>query len=106
MEVTHIRTGKEMRLASPQTFLARERSAVEEAWPGDVIGVMDRGNLRIGDSLSNVEGVEFKDIPRFAPEHFARVICEEPMPVAAVRRERQPARVVRRDVGAPLGRGA
>jgi peptide chain release factor 3 len=79
MQVTHVRTGKEMRLASPQTFMARERSAVEEAWPGDVIGVMDRGNLRIGDSLSNVEGVEFQGIPRFAPEHFARVICEEPM---------------------------
>jgi peptide chain release factor 3 len=59
--------------------MARERNAVEEAWPGDVIGVMDRGNLRIGDSLSNIEDVEFQGIPRFAPEHFARIICEEPM---------------------------
>ena len=41
-----------MRLASPQQFMARERTAVEEAWPGDVIGVMDRGTLRIGDTLS------------------------------------------------------
>jgi peptide chain release factor 3 len=79
MPVTHVRSGKEIRLASPQTFMARERNAVEEAWPGDVIGVMDRGSLRIGDSLSNIQGVEFQGIPRFAPEHFARVICEEPM---------------------------
>jgi peptide chain release factor 3 len=79
MEVTHVRSGKLIRLASPQTFMARERSAVEEAWPGDVIGVLDRGALRIGDALSAIEGVEFQDIPRFPPEHFARVICEEPL---------------------------
>src|SRR3954466_6753272 len=79
MEVTHVRSGKTIRLASPQTFMARERSAVDEAWPGDVIGVLDRGTLRIGDALSAVEGVEFQGIPRFPPEHFARVICEEPL---------------------------
>ena len=79
MPVSHVRSGKEIRLASPQTFMARERNAVEEAWPGDVIGVMDRGSLRIGDSLSNIPDVEFQGIPRFAPEHFARIICEEPM---------------------------
>src|SRR5262249_22878500 len=49
MQVKHVRSGKLIRLASPQQFLARERTAVEEAWPGDVIGVMDRGTLRIGD---------------------------------------------------------
>ncbi len=79
MEVIHVRSGKTIRLASPQTFMARERSAVDEAWPGDVIGVLDRGTLRIGDAVSTIEGVEFQGIPRFAPEHFARVICEEPM---------------------------
>ncbi len=79
MQVTHVRTGKPMRLASPQTFMARERTAVEEAWPGDVIGVMDRGTLRIGDTLSNAGPLEFQGIPRFAPEHFARVILSDPM---------------------------
>ena len=79
MQVRHVRTGKMIRLASPQQFMARERSAVEEAWPGDVIGVMDRGNLRIGDSLSNDGDLEFADIPRFAPEHFARVLPKDPM---------------------------
>jgi len=79
MDVTHVRTGKSMRLAAPQQFLARERSAVEEAWPGDVIGVHDRGTLRIGDSLSSGPAIEFQGIPRFAPEHFARVVLLDPM---------------------------
>jgi peptide chain release factor 3 len=79
MQVQHVRTGKPLRLASAQTFMARERNAVEEAWPGDVIGVMDRGTLRIGDTLATAPDVEFSGIPRFAPEHFARVILTDPM---------------------------
>src|SRR6266576_2064363 len=80
MQVRHVRTGKLIRLASPQQFLARERTAVEEAWPGDVIGVLDRGNLRIGDTLVTGDAdLEFKGIPRFAPEHFARIILTDPM---------------------------
>ena len=67
-----------MRLAAPQQFLARERTAIEEAWPGDVIGVIDRGTLRIGDTLSSSGDVEFSGIPRFAPEHFARIIADRP----------------------------
>ncbi len=79
MQVKHVRTQKLIRLAAPQQFLARERTAVEEAWPGDVIGVMDRGTLRIGDTLSAGADLEFSGIPRFAPEHFARVIIADPM---------------------------
>ena len=79
MQVKHVRTGKMIRLAAPQTFVARERTAVEEAWPGDVVGIMDRGVLRIGDALSEAQELEFADIPRFAPEHFARVILTDPM---------------------------
>jgi peptide chain release factor 3 len=79
MQVKHVRSGKMMRLASPQQFMARERWAVDEAWPGDVIGVMDRGTLRIGDTLSADGDLEFADIPRFAPEHFARAIPVDPL---------------------------
>ncbi len=79
MQVKLVRTNKAIRLASPQQFLARERTAVEEAWPGDVIGVMDRGTLRIGDTLSTDSDLEFSGIPRFAPEHFARIILADPM---------------------------
>ncbi|MDQ6829805.1 MAG: peptide chain release factor 3 [Gemmatimonadota bacterium] len=79
MQVKHVRSGKQIRLASPQTFLARERTAIEEAWPGDVIGVLDRGTLRIGDTLSNDGDLEFQGIPRFPPEHFARVVILDPI---------------------------
>ena len=79
MEVLHARTGKPMRLAAPQTFMARERTAVQTAWPGDVIGIMDRRALRIGDSLSTEPGVVFDDIPRFAPERFVRVVLTDPI---------------------------
>ena len=79
LQVTHVRTGKAMRLSSVQQFLARERTAVEDAWPGDVIGVMDRGTLRIGDTLSEQGTLEFSGIPRFAPEHFARIVAADPL---------------------------
>jgi peptide chain release factor 3 len=79
LQVTHVRSGKPMRLSSAQQFLARERSAVDEALPGDVIGVMDRGTLRIGDTLAEQGGLEFQGIPRFAPEHFARIIAADPL---------------------------
>src|SRR5690606_34614792 len=87
LQVTHARTGKSIRLAAPQQFLARERSFVETAWPGDVVGVHDRGSLRIGDTLVE-EGapltedgklLEFRGIPRFAPEHFARITTSDPL---------------------------
>src|SRR5690606_6765094 len=52
MQVRHARSGKSMRLAAPTQFLARDRTLVEEAWPGDVIGIHDRGTLRIGDTLA------------------------------------------------------
>jgi peptide chain release factor 3 len=52
---------------------------IEEAWPGDVIGVMDRGTLRIGDTLAVDDGLEFSGIPRFAPEHFARIVASDPL---------------------------
>ncbi|HET7564154.1 MAG TPA: peptide chain release factor 3 [Gemmatimonadaceae bacterium] len=79
MQVTHVRSRKPMRLSAPQQFLARDRSAIEEAWPGDVIGVVDKGTLRIGDTLSADGALEFSDIPRFAPEHFARITVSDPL---------------------------
>ena len=79
MDVRLARTAKRLRLAAPQQFLARERVAVEQAWPGDVVGVIDRGTLRIGDTLSEAGDVEFAEIPRFAPELFARIVLTDPM---------------------------
>jgi peptide chain release factor 3 len=79
MDVVNGRSGQRVRLAQPQTFMARDRQAVEEAWPGDVVGIHDRGSLRIGDTLSPEGKVEFGDIPRFSPEHFARINIADPL---------------------------
>jgi peptide chain release factor 3 len=82
MEATLARTGKVLRLAAPQSVMARERTAIDEAFPGDVVGLVDKGTLRIGDTLIEEPGKSvprFADIPRFAPEHFARVLAADPM---------------------------
>ncbi len=73
MKVRHPRLGRDVALALPLQFMAQERVVVEEAFPGDVVGIHDRGSLHIGDTLSEVPGLEFQGIPHFSPEHFARV---------------------------------
>ncbi len=79
MQVKHVRSGKPIKLAAPTQFLARDRTLVEEAWPGDVIGIHDRGSLRIGDTLSANGDLEFQGIPRFSPELFARIRIGDPL---------------------------
>ncbi len=79
MDVLNRRSDQKIRLAQPQTFMARERQAVEVAWPGDVVGIHDRGSLRIGDTLTAGPAITFKGIPRFSPEHFARIHVEDPL---------------------------
>jgi peptide chain release factor 3 len=59
--------------------MAQERSIVEEAFPGDIVGLYDPGKLRIGDTLAAGGILKFAGIPRFAPEHFARVILKDPL---------------------------
>jgi peptide chain release factor 3 len=74
MSVWHVQAGKEVRLAQPQQFMAQERAIVEEAYPGDIIGVFDPGIFKIGDTLC--EGgrrFRYEGIPVFPAEHFARV---------------------------------
>ena len=79
MEVTHGRTGKTLALKRSLQFRAQERTFIEEAFAGDIVGVWDPGVLRIGDSLSEAGGIEFAGIPRFSPEHFVRVVLTEPL---------------------------
>jgi peptide chain release factor 3 len=78
MDVQVARTEGKLRLSKPHTFLAQERSIVDEAAPGDIVGLYDPGELRIGDTLYTGPKVEFKNIPRFAPEHFARIRLKDP----------------------------
>jgi len=79
MSVRHIRSGKPIRLSAPQQVMARSREAMEEAYAGDVVGIHDRGSLRVGDSLSENGDLEYAGIPRFSPEHFARVEVPDPL---------------------------
>jgi peptide chain release factor 3 len=79
MKVHHARTGKPIRLANPTTFLAQERTIVDEAYAGDVIGVYDPGNFEIGDTITEGSDLRFEEIPSFAPEHFARVGMIDPL---------------------------
>ncbi len=77
--VLNTRSGKPIRLARPQQFFAQEREAVTSAWPGDVVGIHDRGSLQIGDTLVTDTELEFDGIPSFSPEHFARVQVPDPL---------------------------
>jgi peptide chain release factor 3 len=79
MKVHHVRTGKEVRLASPTQFLARERSVVDESYAGDVVGIHDPGAFEIGDTLTGGSRFAFEGIPSFAPEHFRRLALVDPM---------------------------
>jgi peptide chain release factor 3 len=79
MKVSHVRTGREMRLANPTQFVAQERTIVEEAFAGDVIGLYDTGIFEIGDSLTDGADLTFEGIPSFAPEYFARLVPSDPM---------------------------
>jgi peptide chain release factor 3 len=72
-----VRTGKRVRLARSTLLMAREREEVDEAFPGDVVGLFDPGLFRIGDTLSDEGGFRYPGIPTFSPEHFARVEVAE-----------------------------
>ena len=79
MKVRHQRLGKDILLSKATIFMAQDRSGVEEAWPGDIIGVHNHGVLRIGDTLSSREDLQFLGIPNFAPEYFQRVLLKNPL---------------------------
>jgi len=73
MIVKHHRLGREFRLSRPHSLVARERSTVEEAFPGDIIGIINPGVYAIGDTISVTGGFNFKPLPQFQPEIFARI---------------------------------
>ncbi|GMA62731.1 peptide chain release factor 3 [Alicyclobacillus fastidiosus] len=73
MNVLHVRTGKKANLAQPQQFFGQGREIIDEAYPGDIIGIFDPGLFRIGDTLTESGRFHFEKLPQFSPEHFARV---------------------------------
>jgi len=78
MKLRHHRLGKDIKAANAILFMAQDRTGVEEAWPGDIIGIPNHGILNVGDSLSAREPLQFQGIPHFAPEHFRRVMLKNP----------------------------
>lgn len=78
MQVYHSRLGTKMRLSRPHKLFARERDTVEEAYPGDILGLINPGAFAIGDTVSANGPVNFDCIPRFAPEYFAVLRCPDP----------------------------
>ncbi|MEM6464859.1 MAG: EF-Tu/IF-2/RF-3 family GTPase, partial [Pseudomonadota bacterium] len=79
MKLTHVRSKKPMAISSPMLFLASDRELAEEAWAGDIIGIPNHGQLRIGDALTEGEDVRFTGIPSFAPELLQSVRATDPM---------------------------
>jgi peptide chain release factor 3 len=79
MRVHHYRLNKEIRLARAEQFMAQDRESVQEAFAGDIVGLYDPGIFRIGDTLSTGGALSFDSVPRFSPEHFARLRLLDPM---------------------------
>lgn len=75
----HVRLDKEVRFSNPYSFLAREKSVIEDAYSGDVVGLFDTGNFKIGDTLTEGEDFYFTGIPSFSPEIFKEVVNKDPM---------------------------
>ena len=75
----HVRNDKEIRFSNPTSFMASQKSIIDEAYPGDVVGLYDSGNFKIGDTLTEGEKYYFKGIPNFSPEIFKEIINLDPM---------------------------
>lgn len=84
MRLYHVRTGKEIRSASALAFMASDREHVEEAYPGDIIGLHNHGAIRLGDTFTEGEPLAFTGIPDFAPEIFRRARIADPLRVKAL----------------------
>ena len=74
----HVRHAKKLRFPSPASFMGNAKSIIEEAFPGDVIGLYDSGNFKIGDTMTEGEELQFKGIPSFSPEIFREVVNRDP----------------------------
>lgn len=79
MKMRHVRIGKDVRVSDAVTFLAGERAAAEEAYPGDIIGLHNHGTIQIGDTFTNGKDIKFIGVPHFAPELYRRVRLKDPL---------------------------
>ncbi len=75
----HVRLDKTVRFSSPTQFMAQRKSTVDEAWPGDIVGLPDNGIFKIGDTLTEGENLHFRGLPSFSPELFKYIENDDPM---------------------------
>jgi peptide chain release factor 3 len=75
----HVRLGKDLRFSNPYSFLGQGKDVVDEAFPGDVVGLYDTGNFKIGDTMSEGEVLQYQGIPAFSPEIFKELINLDPL---------------------------
>ncbi|MGB0412602.1 MAG: peptide chain release factor 3 [Pikeienuella sp.] len=78
-KLKHVRSGKQMAISNPVLFLANDREIADDAWAGDIIGIPNHGQLRIGDALTEGEDMRFTGIPSFAPELLQAIRAADPM---------------------------
>lgn len=75
----HVRQNRQMKFSNPTSFMAARKDVIDTAWPGDIVGLYDSGNFKIGDSVTSGEELHFTGIPSFSPEQFRKVINKDPM---------------------------
>ena len=75
----HVRNGKTVRFSSPTQFMAQRKETIDEAWPGDIVGLPDNGIFKIGDTLTEGELLHFRGLPSFSPEMFKYIENADPM---------------------------
>ena len=75
----HVRQGKTLRFSSPTQFMAQRKETIDEAWPGDIVGLPDNGIFKIGDTLTEGEDLHFRGLPSFSPEMFKYIENADPM---------------------------
>ena len=75
----HVRHSKKLKFSSPNAFFAEKKAIVDISYPGDIVGLHDTGNFKIGDTLTSGEKLNYKGIPSFSPEHFRYINNADPM---------------------------
>lgn len=75
----HVRSGKPFRTANPTAFMAQDSEIIQQAFPGDIIGIQDTGSFKIGDTITEGESINFKGIPSFAPQIFRYIVNADPL---------------------------
>lgn len=84
MKIRHVRLGRDIQISNALTLMAGDRDQVEDAFPGDIIGMYNHGSIQVGDTFTQGEDLKFTGVPHFAPEMFRRVRLRDPMRMKAL----------------------